>query len=859
MCQPCIRRLNSSYEFKKQCVVSAQTWKTYLELLNESQKKISTQVSVNVSRQDVSQETVNDYLELQKEEDKNKHNAYIRVVPNQKLFKLFVGPQTSQNSFQNVFLNLIPSNTVKSVQDNNVNRFVMQNPNIKDANRNVFLNINNTFQRFIPMPQNKEIKSVRNQRMGDVNVSKILTETKTEELSVEIDPTDFGCMSEDSPVHHVGESLAERDWDELISVTKIPAATEVSVPRLVPLNKTELIKEETVEVGVSKSNNVVNNYVPILPKPNTFANNEITNEEKYEFFNGGHFLTPKDCLTDIKQLSYTCEICDRIFDTLKVLRHHIKQFHLGKFPYKCDFCFSEFATRSTYDIHREKHKSPADTFLIKETLTLQDFPADVVIQPAPPPPSNSDVQNSDTKSENEDSGIVEHACNICNNVFQSANGLVRHKVRKHNQKTKKKYFVKGMKNARCDICNRDFSTQSYLQLHKKLHLRKGPNYRGKIFKNKYAHTKSTQNGDAGDDSHAENITEPTTDSTDVQENEENEQLLEDEEEPSTRVNENVETCLSKPDHSRSLKIKINLKNLKRCSESMDEDSSPQSAEEIDLEMEMQNSEYVEEQEPGDCLANINEASFQDISLECEEYLLYQQQNSVKGVDDTDFGTVLQHTETLKANCICCKKSFGEKSNLKRYLKNIHIKSKQYKCHLCSNTFYEVYHLTKHLKIHFKSGSCTICQKMFSSEVEMEEHNKYSHNNSAFWECGVCYVVFKDTVKLKEHMLEHDSSLIYCCHLCGDEFKMCEDLSRHVAEHRGLYFCKLCQKRFGYEHEKNIHDSSIHEKNRHLCDLCNKSYKSQQEVTRHSNLHQYHSHLLHNNEGKFLDRGEYMED
>lgn len=705
----------------------------------------------------------------EKDEEKNKQNAFIKVVPNQKFLKLIVGPQTGQNqTFQNVFLNIIPTNTIKTQDTAAVNPLVV--PNVKDNSRNVFLNINSTFQRFIPLTTQAENKDAgKDIKKEEVNVSKILTEAKTEELSVEIDPTDFGCMSEDSPVQALTDNN-EKDWEEVITGTKIQTAID-TVPSLVPINS---------DTNFNKSP-----YVPIVPKPSSFSPND---EEKYDFFNGGHFLTTNEPITKLTELNFTCELCERMFDTMKNLRSHIKQFHLGKFPYKCDFCYSEFANRGAYDLHLEKHNCLQDTFLANESLTLKDFPINEI---SPTQQINEiEMQNVSNKSENDEPPEM-HTCDVCAMIFQSANGLVRHKVRKHNQKAKKKYFIKGMKNARCDICNRDFSTQSYLQIHLKLHEKKGPNYRGKIFRNKYVHTELTENGNTTTESHMEDIIDITKDE---QENGDMVEICD----PLALEDDDGNEL---DDIPKALKLKINLRNIKHSD----------SPEHMDVD---ENS------------CNINKALFSDISLECEQYLLEQQQN-----------------ETTNTNCKTCKKSFEKKSDLKRFLNSLHSKSMQYKCHLCDSSFCEVDHLTKHLQIHYTSATCSICQKMFADEHEMQNHNML-HENRANWQCGVCYFINNEIVALKEHINEHGNEIIYRCHFCDEEFVLSQDLSNHIDKHDGSHSCKECEKSFGYQHEKNIHDYNMHGKERFCCEICMKTYKTVHDLERHKNLHKFHPHLLH---------------
>lgn len=768
MCQPCIRRLNASYDFKKQCILSAQTWKAYLELLNESQKKSEAQVgSENNSTE---------------KEGEKKQNAFIRVVPNQKFVKLYVGPQTGQNqtSFQNVFLNIIPTSALKTQESNTtatISPLVIQ-PNVKDNNRNVFLNINNTFQRFIPVTTAE--KDGKEGKKEDVNVTKILTEAKTEELSVEIDPTDFGCMSEDSPQQPASsnDNNVEKDWEEVIQGTKIQ--TIDTVPSLVPINSDS--------PNFNKSP-----YVPIVPKPSSFSPND---EEKYDFFNGGHFLTPNESVSKVTELNLTCELCERMFENMKQLRSHFKQFHLGKFPYKCDFCYAEFANRNAYNFHLETHNCPEDTFLANESLTLKDFPTnDTSATQLILNTQNSDVemQNIGNKSENDEPET--HTCDVCSMVFQSANGLVRHKVRKHNQKTKKKYFIKGMKNARCDICNRDFSTQSYLQIHLKLHEKKGPNYRGKIFRNKYVHQQPQQNGNNITESHIDDVIDITKDE------QENGDIIEIRDPLS--VEEDDETELE--DIPKALKLKINLRKM----QSMEIDDD-------------------DDEEDDEC--NISKAAFSDISLECEQYLLEQQNET--NTTQTDY------------DCNTCKRSFENKSDLKRFLNSLHSKSLQFKCHLCDSSFCEIINLTKHLETHYTSASCTICQKMFSDENEIAIHNNF-HENRSNWQCSVCYFVNNEIKSLKEHITEHENKISYRCHFCNEEFVVSQDLSKHIDTHDGSHCCNDCDQNFGYQHEKDIHDFVVHNKDRYSCEICKKSYKTSHDLVRHKNLHKYHPHLLHN--------------
>lgn len=426
MCHPCIKRLNIAYSFKKQCVQSAGVLKNYVELVKESQKKNESQSAVK--GENILPTTGGAYM----------------LLPNQKYVKILVGSQNQgTNTFQNVFLNLIPTTTLNSVtpSDNS------NTSKTKDTNQNVFLNLNNTFQKFIPLaPPVDPPKKTDPPKSSNVNVNQLLTESKSEELSVEIDPTVFGLEEEEDS----NEEEENNDYDEVISQAKITLKD---------------LKSNGERIQNGKDDHKY--YVPILPK-----------HQQDDFLTSGqHFLFSSSENTG----AFVCESCQKPFMTKKLLKAHIKDFHLGKMPFKCEYCYMEFATRSEYDFCVKTHKIDSDA--LNKSLTLRDFAN-----------SSNNLQNlnvsnlsqSDVEANVSISENGEYICDVCHRPFNSSTGLLRHKVRKHNQKNKKKYFIKGMKNAKCDICNREFSTQSYMQLHKKLHLRDDIGYKYKVFgKSKY--------------------------------------------------------------------------------------------------------------------------------------------------------------------------------------------------------------------------------------------------------------------------------------------------------------------------------------------------------------------------------------
>ncbi|XP_017774767.1 PREDICTED: myoneurin-like isoform X2 [Nicrophorus vespilloides] len=386
LCEKCVKKLNQALEFRKQCVQSSAALTVYLVEIEKAKEKKAAAVAAKKEDPIVLQ-----YLNLLKNDKvaSKKTVTGVKVVTSEPqiypaITKIILTNQA--NSFQNVFVNLLPSNVI-STKTPIVPQVIITPPN--DTKK--------------PEPD---------------EVSKLLNDTKTEEVSVEVDPLDFNMESE---------------------------KTTESKPAPPPLQQP-------------------NNFRPILPKLS--ENYNYTNEEKMEFFNSGHFL-----FQGADKSQYYCEKCMIQFESLKVLNNHIKQVHSSQYPYKCDLCSAEFATKESYKSHTSQHSIESE--LVTNSITLTDFATNS-------PKINDLMPPIDVKPEPQTEEEIK--CDKCDRSFGSNQGLIRHQAKQHKSSTnRKKYFIKGMKNAKCDICNRMFSTTSYLNLHRKLHDRKGE-WRRKIFK-----------------------------------------------------------------------------------------------------------------------------------------------------------------------------------------------------------------------------------------------------------------------------------------------------------------------------------------------------------------------------------------
>lgn len=121
---------------------------------------------------------------------------------------------------------------------------------------------------------------------------------------------------------------------------------------------------------------------------------------------------------------------------------------MGKFPYACKICSSEYALRKQYDAHMQKHlirQPAAEGGLYKDTITLDDLSMQDTASYLGSSFDHSGLTIVAPKENDEDyvdEQQLDYKCDLCPRSFNSSHGLSRHRVRKHDLRERKKYFIK---------------------------------------------------------------------------------------------------------------------------------------------------------------------------------------------------------------------------------------------------------------------------------------------------------------------------------------------------------------------------------------------------------------------------------
>ncbi|XP_033725587.1 uncharacterized protein LOC117315488 [Pecten maximus] len=177
---------------------------------------------------------------------------------------------------------------------------------------------------------------------------------------------------------------------------------------------------------------------------------------------------------------------------------------------------------------------------------------------------------------------------------------------------------------------------------------------------------------------------------------------------------------------------------------------------------------------------------------------------------------------------------------------------RYRCRLCPRQFISTTIMLRHMKSHKNKFQCDMCCEVFSDAWSCETHRS-SHKVNVTHACDLCLKIFPTLSSLVHHRKSHTGkSLPYRCDACNDEFKTIDELrlhcKRHINDDQGEdneenpgTENNINDKEIpvinlnGGEHKKTKDEDSVDE-HAYKCDICDKSFKSIEEIKDHCRSH-----------------------
>ncbi|GAB0099822.1 hypothetical protein DMENIID0001_157110 [Sergentomyia squamirostris] len=147
---------------------------------------------------------------------------------------------------------------------------------------------------------------------------------------------------------------------------------------------------------------------------------------------------------------------------------------------------------------------------------------------------------------------------------------------------------------------------------------------------------------------------------------------------------------------------------------------------------------------------------------------------------------------------------------------------------------EKFLITENLADYEDSSGLTSEIKVEEEEIQVTELNVEGNNQETNSVASSKKPRIKK--KLNYHVKQYHEEKRFECAYCGKMFSMKEYLVRHIGCHSTLrrFPCHLCPSRFKRNHDRTIHERSVHgeDDTTFECHICSKKYKTKSQLNRH---------------------------
>ena len=207
-------------------------------------------------------------------------------------------------------------------------------------------------------------------------------------------------------------------------------------------------------------------------------------------------------------------------------------------------------------------------------------------------------------------------------------------------------------------------------------------------------------------------------------------------------------------------------------------------------------------------------------------------------------------------CSKCNKTFHFAHALYIHNSKMHAPEKlSLKCVNCEKDFKFVTLLMKHEATAHKNMTsrnyhhCIDCGKKFTTFISFYYHRRRFHSDVPYKPhdkcklppllCSICGKAY-NRYTLKKHMEQVHSTIIFTCEVCNKSFKSANNLKKHESIHsvaKSKYICDICG--FTTRHGSCLwkHKIRHHSTERpHKCEFCDRSYCFPSELLAHKRSH-----------------------
>ncbi|XP_060857315.1 transcriptional repressor CTCFL-like [Metopolophium dirhodum] len=200
----------------------------------------------------------------------------------------------------------------------------------------------------------------------------------------------------------------------------------------------------------------------------------------------------------------------------------------------------------------------------------------------------------------------------------------------------------------------------------------------------------------------------------------------------------------------------------------------------------------------------------------------------------------KHTHEKPHKCTVCDYASVELSKMRNHMR-CHTGERPYQCPHCTYASPDTFKLKRHLRIHTgeKPYECDICFTKFTQSNSLKTHRQIHSGEKPVFKCDLCPATCGRKTDLRIHVQKlHTSDKPIKCKRCGDAFPDRYQYKVHCLSHKGekCFKCELCSYASTFQRHLETHMLTHTDEKPFQCDQCDRSFRQQQLLRRHHNLH-----------------------
>eukprot|EP00112_Aurelia_sp_Birch-Aquarium-sp1_P026841 Seg978.1 transcript_id=Seg978.1/GoldUCD/mRNA.D3Y31 product="PR domain zinc finger protein 5" protein_id=Seg978.1/GoldUCD/D3Y31 len=201
-------------------------------------------------------------------------------------------------------------------------------------------------------------------------------------------------------------------------------------------------------------------------------------------------------------------------------------------------------------------------------------------------------------------------------------------------------------------------------------------------------------------------------------------------------------------------------------------------------------------------------------------------------------------------CSECSRTFSRTDILRRHILTQDRDLMEFSCRECEKKFRAKWDLQRHENIchSVEEIACKDCPMTFKSAHSLRWHRIKAHDCEAPYKCSFCKRDFVNSANYKGHLRKHKKAGLAIevddlkCSHCDEIFQYSNSLQHHVAvcsgeKQKKSFKCPTvpCEKSYSDEKGLKIHIRAAHEKKRHNCEQCNKTFAFKSGLLNHRKI------------------------